>query len=183
MTSKTFCMNYNINLKRICDSPFIVKCLGWSKSVEGPLKYFLVMELMDHSLHDLMKNNKLEFYEKMEIIQRVSLGIQYLHGVNIVHRDLKPENILINKLNGKYEAKITDFGISKHLKPDTTTTFTGNRRCTPMYTSPEFFNNLEISKCEDIFSFGSLLYKVFLGISPYKGSVEEIQKQLKNVCD
>jgi serine/threonine protein kinase len=141
------------------------------------------MELMEFSLHDLMKTKKLEFHEKIEIVKRISLGIQYLHGKNLIHRDLKPENILINEFEGNFEVKITDFGISKQLKPDTTTTFTGNRRCTPMYTSPEFFNNKEISKCEDIFSFGSLMYKLFLGKSPYEGSDEEIQKQLENVFD
>lgn len=45
------------------------------------------------------------------------LGTNFLHQKQIVHRDLKPANILIfEKVPGKLQFKISDFGLSKDYK-------------------------------------------------------------------
>ena len=40
-------------------------------------------------------------------------AIAYMHSNNIIHCDLKPENIMCTSSQGKFDIKITDFGLSK----------------------------------------------------------------------
>lgn len=52
-----------------------------------------------------------------------------------MHRDLKPENVLISGTNySNYQAKITDFGLSKRLNPLVLTTKT--QVGTPLLMAP-----------------------------------------------
>ena len=56
-------------------------------------------------------------------MKNILLGLEHCHANDIMHLDLKPSNILIcyNSATRSYDAKITDFGISrvaiKTLKP------------------------------------------------------------------
>lgn len=54
-------------------------------------------------------------------------GLEAVHYFNILHLDLKPKNILLyektNEIGQKiYNAKITDFGISKQINQNTLVT-------------------------------------------------------------
>jgi TPR repeat protein len=175
----------------------VIKCFGWSKITgQGPLKetyYYIILERMNFSLHHLLKflkeqGKSLNLKQKHKILEDVAKGIQYIHNeIKIVHKDIKPENILINYLNGEFNAKICDFGISKQLSPNVTTTFqtflTGNPiMCTPMYTPPEFISNNQISRSSDIYSFGCVMYLMILEKLPF-GDLKnfEIIEKLKNV--
>ena len=51
-----------------------------------------------------------EYVQKLELMEQVVEGIEYLHKKNIVHRDLKPSNLMFDK-DGT--VKIIDFGISR----------------------------------------------------------------------
>ena len=51
-----------------------------------------------------------DYAQKLELMEQVVEGIEYLHKKNIVHRDLKPSNLMIDK-DGT--VKIIDFGISR----------------------------------------------------------------------
>jgi serine/threonine protein kinase len=50
-----------------------------------------------------------------------------------------------------------------------------------MYVSPEYFNNKEISRGGDIYSFGLIMFRVLLNRLPYedkdpRGIIEKLQK-------
>ncbi len=49
----------------------------------------------------------------MPLMQGVLSGLACAHAAGIVHRELKPENIFLAKNNGKWVAKVADFGLAK----------------------------------------------------------------------
>ena len=82
------------------------------------LEPLLVMELMDMSLTQFLKNKQLQeeevsFSTKISILVDVAAGLQYLHSQNILHRDLSSNNIL---LTNDLIAKIADLGVAKVVK-------------------------------------------------------------------
>jgi serine/threonine protein kinase len=146
---------------------------------------------MECSLQHLL-NIKMEFTleMKIDILEDICLGIQYLHNEqNIIHKDIKPGNILISEMNGRYHAKICDFGISKRMDPNKTTTFhkTEEMKFSPMYVPPEYYNNKEISRGGDMYSLGLLMHILLFGIHLFDGLdnnqiLDKIQKVfLKNL--
>ncbi|KAI8331298.1 kinase-like domain-containing protein [Blakeslea trispora] len=90
-------------------------------------------------------------------------GIGELHRLGILYRDLKPENIL---LTGDGHIILTDFGLSKWLQETddfTTQTFCG----TAEYLAPEILLGESYSFGIDHWSFGTILYEMIAGITPF----------------
>eukprot|EP01012_Entosiphon_sulcatum_P050978 TRINITY_DN6997_c0_g2_i1.p1 TRINITY_DN6997_c0_g2~~TRINITY_DN6997_c0_g2_i1.p1 ORF type:complete len:390 (+),score=58.86 TRINITY_DN6997_c0_g2_i1:18-1187(+) len=90
----------------------------------------------------------------------IVLALEYLHNRSIVYRDLKPENIL---LDHEGHVVLTDFGLAKRLRGDSTTTFCG----TPEYISPEVLQGKEYGIAVDWWSFGALLFEMLLARPPF----------------
>lgn len=90
-------------------------------------------------------------------------GIGELHRLGVLYRDLKPENIL---LSGDGHIVLTDFGLSKWLTEEddyTTQTFCG----TAEYLAPEVLLGEAYSFPIDYWSFGTILYEMLAGITPF----------------
>ena len=76
---------------------------------------FIVMELMDGSLKDHLKDWVDRSLEAAEIIQILSDVLHSAHNYKtaLIHRDIKPNNILVKKnQSGKIIVKLTDFGLA-----------------------------------------------------------------------
>lgn len=60
----------------------------------------LILDLMDMSLYDFIKDRKKTLSEKRckNYLYQMALGLQHIHRSGIFHRDIKPENILIRQL-------------------------------------------------------------------------------------
>ena len=77
--------------------------------------------------------------------------------MKIIHRDLKPENIFMNE---NMNIKIGDFGISKQLNREYTSTI--NKAGTLEYTAPEIMNDEGIyNEKSDMWSLGCIIYELF----------------------
>jgi serine/threonine protein kinase len=78
---------------RKLQSPYLVRHLD-SGEFEG--RPFLVMALTGKSVRDVLSAGPgvLPSDHASMIVERVLLGLQYLHGQSAVHRDIKPGNIL-----------------------------------------------------------------------------------------
>ncbi|KAI9252202.1 kinase-like domain-containing protein, partial [Helicostylum pulchrum] len=96
----------------------------------------------------------------------IMMGLQELHRHSILYRDLKPENVLI-AADG--HLVLTDFGLSKMFDDsDTyyhrTATFCG----TPEYMAPEIIlQEEEYSYAADYWSFGTMLFEMLTGVTPF----------------
>ncbi|XP_031385107.1 G-type lectin S-receptor-like serine/threonine-protein kinase LECRK3 [Punica granatum] len=157
----------------------LVRLLGYSFDVSNRL---LVYEYMSNgSLADLLfaPDKLLCWEEKMGIVRNIARGLLYLHEeceTQIIHCDIKPENILIDEQRC---AKISDFGLSKLLKPDQTNTYT-RIRGTRGYVAPEWHKNLPVTTKADVYSFGIVLLEIIGSRRNMDQSVPEEEIILEN---
>ena len=75
-------------------------------------KPFIVFEYIPgENLKQLVgRAGPLDVERALELGIEIARGLEFAHGKGFVHRDVKPQNVL---LNGKGEAKVTDFGIAR----------------------------------------------------------------------
>ena len=129
---------------------------------------FIAMELMEgRELQNLLKSGQLlPIKETLNIIIQVATGLAYAHEHGIVHRDVKPSNIMV--LKGGL-VKIADFGIARMDSWRLNTTH-GKLLGSPHYMSPEQVSSSPIDQRSDIFSVGTLLYRMLSGQVPFSGN-------------
>lgn len=94
------------------------------------------------------------------IAAEIAVGLKLLHWNGVAYRDLKPENVL---LDSRGHVVLTDFGLSKILANPKTSTFCG----TAEYLAPEILKEIEYDQSVDWWSFGTMLYEMITGITPY----------------
>ena len=126
----------------------------------------MVMEKMHHSLKGLVeKYDNIPLTVKLSVLDEVCLGLRYLHSRNppIVHRDLTPNNIL---LSYRLEAKITDLGVAKVVKPENEKTMT-KLPGTPDFMPPEALSIRPVYGLSlDVFSFGGVILNITTHLWP-----------------
>ncbi|CAH0522358.1 unnamed protein product [Peronospora belbahrii] len=102
---------------------------------------------------------------KAAIALDVLEGIVYLHSFPspIIHRDLKSKNVL---LSSTYEAKLSDFGVSREWQVDMTMTAGIG---TMAWIAPEVLRGERYTEMADIYSFGVILAELATCIKPFDG--------------
>ena len=124
----------------------------------------LLMELMDESLTRCLERSatSLPLHMEIDICYDIALAISYLHSNYVVHRDLTSNNVLLDA--GK-RAKVTDFGVSKFIDPDTLHR-SSMSLCpgTAVYMPPEALAEVQsphYTEKLDCFSYGVLCIQIF----------------------
>ncbi len=117
---------------------------------------------------------QLNFEQKARLLREVARGLSVAHARGLIHRDLKPDNVIVGP---DMRPRILDFGLALSLEEASRLGrgFEG----TPLYASPEQARGDPLSPASDVFSFGSLMFKVLTGKAPFAG--ESISQVLEAI--
>ncbi|KAL3509052.1 hypothetical protein ACH5RR_028453 [Cinchona calisaya] len=113
---------------------------------------------------------------RRKIILDIAKGLAYLHEdcrQKIIHLDIKPQNILLDE---KFNAKLSDFGLSKLIDRDQSQVVT-TMRGTPGYLAPEWLSAV-ITEKVDVYSFGVVMLEILCGRKIFDRSEPEERMHL-----
>lgn len=131
-------------------------------------------------LHDGKLNEKL----CKVILKQIAEGLSHLNEKKTMHRDLKLDNILLNfpdyegegSVSNDYlmnfdvtkdriEVIIGDLGFARSLNVGLAESYCG----TPLNMAPEIMNGEYYDTKVDIWSFGTIMYELLVGFTPFTG--------------
>ncbi|CAH2224972.1 serine threonine- kinase Nek5 isoform X1 [Pelobates cultripes] len=107
---------------------------------------------------------------------QISLGLKHIHDRKVLHRDIKAENIFLSS-NGTV-AKLGDFGLARLLNYSMELVRT--QAGTPVYQSPEIWQNQRYNNKTDIWSLGCVLYELCALKRPFEAP--EIPQLKLKIC-
>ncbi len=149
----------NSHKQKELNHPNIVKILDIYKDDK---EMWMFMEFCNGGdLNNYSRTNFQEFNGgKVMIMWQIAEGINFLHNLRIAHRDMKPGNILIQHQAGEQPiiVKLTDFGLSKFIPKDATSSVMYTNVGTKAYKAPEFWDSsdggIKYHKNIDVYAMG-----------------------------
>ncbi|KAL8246257.1 hypothetical protein R6Q59_007473 [Mikania micrantha] len=142
----------------------LISLVGFCKESEENI---LVYEYAKHgSLDRHLADDKLSWMHRLKISLGAARGFSYLHNDlgpqhRVVHRDIKSSNILLDE---NWEAKVSDFGLSKLGPSNVEHTFILTKDCgTFGYIDPQYVKTGILTKESDVYSFGVVLFEILCG--------------------
>ena len=174
------------------DHANIAKILDAGTTDDG-MPYFVMELVQGIPINKYCDQKKLAPRKRLELFVSICNAVQHAHQKGIIHRDLKPSNVLVATQDDKPLVKVIDFGLAKALQPqlkltpETMYTEFGQIMGTLQYMSPEQagVGNLDVDTRTDIYSLGSILYKLLTGFTPIdddsmrKNALDEIYRMIR----
>ncbi|XP_028053938.1 probable receptor-like protein kinase At5g20050 [Camellia sinensis] len=139
----------------------LVRLIGFCAEKSNRL---LVYEYMSKGSLDTWifhRHQDLGWQSRKKIIMDIAKGLKYLHEEcrqKILHLDIKPQNILLDE---DFNAKISDFGLSKLIDKDKSQVET-RMKGTLGYLPPECLKSI-FSEKVDVYSFGVVVLEMLCG--------------------
>ncbi len=134
----------------------------------GLMEYAVMQYYPDGDLRKVLQEHQLSLEEKSDILKGILQGVDFLHTSGIIHRDLKPGNILMQKVQGKWRPKITDFGLGKSFVGGGEVSNTSAGIVSLLYASPEQILGKATYTNTDLWPVGIITYLLFTGKVPFE---------------
>lgn len=111
------------------------------------------------------------------VLRQLADAVEHAHRRGLIHRDIKPANVLLandSTDDATLVPLLTDFGLARDLTSDSSSTRSGVLLGTTEYMSPEqaVGDVRAHAEATDIFSLGSLLYRMLTGATPFTGTTD-----------
>ena len=138
----------------------IILLLDWFETAN---EFGVVTEFAQGELFEILEEDKRMSEDQIrKIALQLAQALFYLHSNRIIHRDMKPQNILIGSGG---VIKLCDFGFARAMSQSTVvlTSIKG----TPLYMAPELVQDQPYNHSVDLWSFGIILYELFVGEPPF----------------
>ncbi|MCA9714591.1 MAG: serine/threonine protein kinase [Myxococcales bacterium] len=152
------------------DHPHIVSALDYGQLPEDGGAYLVIQLVRGESLEKVLGRGALPWPVACDVCSQIADALTVAHARGIVHRDLKPDNVLLERRDdGKYRARVLDFGIARILEGDGPTseagalTRVGTVIGTPGYMAPEQAMGAEVDVRADIYALGVMLWECVAG--------------------
>jgi serine/threonine protein kinase len=134
---------------------------------------FLAMPLLKGELLEtrINRERRLTIPDSVRIGREIAAGLAAAHDRNLIHRDIKPANLWLEAIQRRGvtdRVKILDFGLARIGDAGFTTP--GAVLGTPAYMAPEQAKGQPVDYRCDLFSLGSVLYRLVTGERAFKGN-------------
>jgi serine/threonine protein kinase len=138
---------------------------------------FVAMELLEGESLDtrIRRAPGLSMAEIVLIGRETALGLAAAHDRGLIHRDIKPANLWLERRGERggsgprFRVKVLDFGLARARNDDVHLTQRGAIVGTPAYMSPEQAEGRRLDLRSDLFSLGSVLYRLCTGELAFQG--------------
>jgi len=131
--------------------------------------YFTMEYIEGGSLRGAAENQEIGTKDRIGIGKDILSGLAFAHAQQppIIHRDISPSNILVQRTGHARTAKISDFGLAKHIDTESMIASAAGKY---LYMAPESFLDIH-STATDVYAASVVLFELFTGTHPFKFSL------------
>eukprot|EP01134_Creolimax_fragrantissima_P003155 CFRG3155T1 len=152
------------SLMRTLTHPNVVRSFGMC--ADAPDLYLLLeyCNMGDVRSHLVVVKSAVPLRIKLQIMEQVAAGLEYLHSLHIVHRDVAARNILLQtptSHNMPPRAKLSDMGLARITDDNHQYMKTSDNTSLPVrWLAPEVLSCFMADEKTDVWSFGITLWEV-----------------------
>ncbi|UZO18435.1 uncharacterized protein OCT59_009748 [Rhizophagus irregularis] len=146
-------------------------CYGVTKDPESRNFMMVMGYAKDGSLRQHLNNsfNSTNWYEKLDILETIAEGLDFIHQKGLIHRDFHCGNILKDN-NFTF---ITVLGLCRPANVKSSQNECKELYGVLPYVAPEVLRGKEYTQESDIYGFGIIAYEVCTGLPPYHDIVHD----------
>ena len=128
---------------------------------------YLTMEYVEGgTLLNSFSGETLDPNQRIGLGRGIVSGLAYAHSQTppVIHRDISPSNILLSRGERRVTAKVSDFGLAKHLDDASLLASAAGKY---VYMAPESFLGIH-STATDVYAAGIVLFELLTGRHPFE---------------